>query len=218
MTHTELALTQPDWSRFMTPEGLAEKSGTSRVNFPRMILKELADNAADAGGASLAIIDADTVRIADTGPGIAAVDLADVFSIKRPLVSTKHWRMGRRGALGNGLRAAMGGLYVLGGRLQVSSRGTTSTVHLNEQGDTVVERVGPSDNDGTEIIVTCRSIASEHLSSAPDICTNASAMFLWLPLAVANIMQFVPKTEASRSCSAQRRCQKSPNCMMLQGA
>jgi hypothetical protein len=28
MTHTELVLTQPDWTRFLTPEGLAEKAGT----------------------------------------------------------------------------------------------------------------------------------------------------------------------------------------------
>jgi hypothetical protein len=63
MTHTELALTQPDWTRFMTPEGLAEKSGTSRANFPRMILKELADNAADAGGSVLDVLDTDTVVI-----------------------------------------------------------------------------------------------------------------------------------------------------------
>ncbi len=93
MTHPELALTQTDWTRFLTPEALAEKAGTSRANFPRMTLKELADKAADAGGAFLEVIDVDTVVIADTGQGIAACDLAGVFSIKRPLVSTKHWRI-----------------------------------------------------------------------------------------------------------------------------
>ncbi len=59
-----------------------------------MIFKELADNAADAGGASLVVIDADTVVIADAGPGIAPEELASVFSTKRPLVSTKHWSTG----------------------------------------------------------------------------------------------------------------------------
>ncbi|MCP5088598.1 MAG: sensor histidine kinase [Rhodobacteraceae bacterium] len=161
MKHTELTLTQPDWTRFLSPDGLAEKAGTSRANFPKMILKDLADNAADAGGATLWVIDADTVEIADDGSGIAPEGLAEVFSIKRPLVSTKHWRMGKRGALGNGLRAVMGGLYVLGGQLQVSSQGTTSAIHLNEQGDTVVERLGPADNTGTEITVFCPDIAAD---------------------------------------------------------
>lgn len=160
MRRIELALTQPDWARFMSPEGLAEKAGTGRANFPRMILKELADNAADAGGAWLRVLGPDEVMIGDTGPGMAAADLADMFSIKRPLVSTKHWRMGRRGALGNGLRAVMGGLYLLRGCLIVTSRGVESRVRLNHQGDTVVESEGAEFSPGTQISVFCPGISA----------------------------------------------------------
>ncbi len=40
-----MILTQPDWTRFLTPEGLAEKCGVPRHQFLQMILKELVHNA-----------------------------------------------------------------------------------------------------------------------------------------------------------------------------
>jgi len=102
-----ISLTQEDWKRFMTPEGLSEKAGVPKGHFRKMIIKELIDNACDVGGGRLIFIHNNVLEFHDDGPGIPLKAL----SIKRPLVSSKHWRLGERGALGNGLRAVMGALY-----------------------------------------------------------------------------------------------------------
>ena len=44
-----LTVEQQDWMRFLTSEGLAEKAGCPKSMFPKMIVKEFADNAADIG-------------------------------------------------------------------------------------------------------------------------------------------------------------------------
>ena len=88
-----------------------------------MILKELVDNAMDTGTpVTSELVDDDTVVVADEGDG---VDLT-AFSIKRPLQSSKHWRTGKRGALGNGMRAVMGAVYHFNGTLDVTTGGVTT--------------------------------------------------------------------------------------------
>ena len=87
---TKLTLTQPDWTRFMDPNGLAEKAGVPENLFTAMILKELTDNAADIGGASLTFTTNDTFIISDSGAGVPV----EALSIKRPLTSSKHWGLG----------------------------------------------------------------------------------------------------------------------------
>jgi hypothetical protein len=150
-----MTLVQEDWTRFLTPEGLAEKSGVPRSNFCFMILKELTDNACDTGGATIVAHGDDNVIITDTGPG---VDL-DAFSIKRPMVSSKHWRTGKRGALGNGLRAVMGALYCLDGYLDVETLGSVTRLRMTDNGDVTHEQLGSSDRNGTRLNVHCPCIA-----------------------------------------------------------
>ena len=57
--------------------------------------------------------------VEDDGPGIAGepADIARLFSIRRPLVSSKLLRLPTRGALGNGLRVVAGAVLASGGRL-----------------------------------------------------------------------------------------------------
>jgi DNA topoisomerase VI subunit B len=107
-----LTLTQEDWKRYMTPEGLSEKAGVPQSRFRELIVKELIDNACDIGGGRMFSKGDDILEVHDNGSGVPL----EALSIKRPLVSSKHWRRGERGALGNGLRVVMGALYCLGGQ------------------------------------------------------------------------------------------------------
>lgn len=152
-----LTLTQQDWTRFLTPEGLAEKSGVPSHAFRKMILKEFVDNAMDTG--SPVTVDSngdDCVVISDQGDGINL----DAYDIKRPLQSSKHWRTGKRGALGNGLRAAMGALYCLDGYLDVETRGSHTRLRVATSGDVQREVLGASDWVGTRLTVHCPEIAT----------------------------------------------------------
>ena len=109
-----LTVEQQDWMRFLTSEGLAEKAGCPKSMFPKMIVKEFADNAADIGGYNYKIDLIDQViAIKNGGEGISPDEVRRIFSIQRPLRSSKHWRRGERGALGNGIRAALAGCRII---------------------------------------------------------------------------------------------------------
>ena len=46
-----LQFVRADWSLFRTVEGLQQKAGVAKIKISRLVLKELADNALDAGAA-----------------------------------------------------------------------------------------------------------------------------------------------------------------------
>lgn len=149
-----ISLTQEDWKRFMTPEGLSEKAGVPKGQFRKMIIKELIDNACDVGGGRLIFIHNNVLEFHDDGPGIPLKAL----SIKRPLVSSKHWRLGERGALGNGLRAVMGALYCLNGHLVVHTQGKATKVLVGDDGETIYIDQGTTlDN---KVQVYCQGIGN----------------------------------------------------------
>ncbi|PWE52405.1 hypothetical protein DEM27_31150 [Metarhizobium album] len=106
----------------------------------RLVLKELVDNALDAGGDSMIGQKGETYFIVDTGPGIdgGPQDIARMFSINRPMVSSKLWRLPKRGALGNGLRVVAGAVLSSGGRLVVTTRNTRHVLTPREDGGTDV--------------------------------------------------------------------------------
>ena len=95
------------------------------------MLKELADNGLDTG--------AEVKRrrsspsggyfVEDDGPGIDGTpeDIARLFCINRPMVSTKLLRLPTRGALGNGLRVVAGAVLASGGTLVVITRNRASS-------------------------------------------------------------------------------------------
>jgi hypothetical protein len=104
------------------------------------VLKELADNALDTGG---------TVRVGqlghggwyveDDGPGIAGnpAAIARLFSIRRPLVSSKLLRLPTRGAMGNGLRVVAGAVLASDGRLVLETGGRRHDLRPQDNGDTL---------------------------------------------------------------------------------
>ncbi|NKW71793.1 hypothetical protein HGD85_02170 [Rhodobacteraceae bacterium R_SAG10] len=85
-----LTIEQQDWQRFLTRDGLSEKAGCSPDQFPRMVVKEFADNAADIGGFRYEIDRSmNTLSIINSGAGLSTEEIKKYFSIKRPLMSSK---------------------------------------------------------------------------------------------------------------------------------
>src|SRR4051812_33874509 len=111
----ELMYTREDWTLFRTLATLGQKAGVATATIPALVAKELADNALDAtGGCRVGLLGKDGFFVEDDGgedgggiPGDDAA-VAALFSISRPLTSSKLLRMPTRGALGNGLRVVAG--------------------------------------------------------------------------------------------------------------
>ena len=107
---------RPDWVLFRSMDTLDQKAGVSKHRLRRLVIKELVDNALDAG-ADVRLWQKDNAGrpryfVQDNGPGMGSPeDVARLFSINRPLVSSKLWRLPQRGALGNGLRSLSAPLW-----------------------------------------------------------------------------------------------------------
>src|SRR5262245_44124211 len=119
-----LKFEREDWALFRTVEGLQQKAGVPKNKLIRLVLKELADNALDEGGQVRVgkLPNGGGYFVEDGGRGIdgSPDEIARLFSISRPLVSTKLLRLPTRGALGNGLRVVAGAVLASDGTLTVS--------------------------------------------------------------------------------------------------
>lgn len=146
-----------DASLFLHPDRLSQKAGAPKAHLRRMALKELVDNALDAAPtATIEEVDPDTFIIQDDGPGIDPDRVVDLFSVTRPMMSTKLIRRPTRGAVGNGLRVATGAAFASGGGLVVESRGARQALDFDRvTGETVVTGAEASTvTAGTRITVT----------------------------------------------------------------
>ena len=145
-----------DWKLFCSLETLGQKAGVPRELLALLVVKELVDNALDAtGNCDFERLPGDAAAfvVADHGPGIPGSDeeIAGLFSVARPLVSSKLLRLPTRGALGNGLRVVSGAVLASSGSLTVSTRGRTLKLLPQEDGTTTAELVGPYTKRGTRI-------------------------------------------------------------------
>ena len=112
-------------------------------NLRRLMLKELTDNGPDNAGAQVRIGKHNGgYFIEDDGSGIDGTpeDIARLFSIARPLVSTKLLRLPTRGALGNGLRVVAGAVLASDGSLAVITRDRRIELRPERDGTTTVVR------------------------------------------------------------------------------
>src|SRR5271170_3965018 len=91
--------------------------------------------------------------VEDDGPGIPGSDedVASLFSIARPLTSSKLVRLPTRGALGNGLRVVAGAVLGSGGTLRVSTRGRSLCLVPQDSGITTSKRIGSWARLGTRV-------------------------------------------------------------------
>ena len=102
-----------DWTMFRSVDGLQQKAGVPAAQLRRLVLKELADNALDAGGkvdVGLTPGDPDRFFVKDDGPGLDGTpeEIAELFSIARPMRSTKLLRRPAPIRKGSGRTAALG--------------------------------------------------------------------------------------------------------------
>ena len=146
--------TREDWTKFRSLGELPRAAGVPVAELKKLVAKELADNALDASGACRVGLSADgAFWVEDDGPGISGTpgEIADLFSIKRPLTSSKQLRLPTRGALGNGLRVVSGYALAMGGTLTVCTSGRTLELTPQNDGGTRVASEYPSDRTGTSI-------------------------------------------------------------------
>jgi hypothetical protein len=152
-----LKFEREDWTDFRTVEGLQRKAGVSKDKLSRLVLKELADNALDSGADKVGVHGSDGAYvITDNGPGIDETPkgIARLFSINRPMVSTKRLRLPTRGALGNGLRVVAGAVLASEGSLTVTTRNRRIVLHPEQDGGTTVVSVEPVKCVGTKVEIT----------------------------------------------------------------
>ncbi|RUL81412.1 hypothetical protein [Tautonia sociabilis] len=145
-----------DWTLFRTLETLGQKAGVPPWKLAALVAKELTDNALDEKAACrVGLLDGNGFFVEDDGEGIGGTDdeIAELFSISRPLRSSKLLRRPTRGALGNGLRVVTGAVYATGGTLDVATRHRILRLLPQDDGTTRVERVGPYDGPGTRVEV-----------------------------------------------------------------
>jgi hypothetical protein len=139
-----LKFERSDWTLFRTVEGLAQKAGVPVTRLRRLVLKELGDNAFDAGAAVRAgRINGSKFFVEDDGHGFdgSPQQIAALFSINRPLRSTKLLRRPMRGALGNGLRIVAGAVLASSGSLTVISNRRRMVLQPQPDGSTAVVKV-----------------------------------------------------------------------------
>jgi C4-dicarboxylate-specific signal transduction histidine kinase len=155
---------QQDWALFTSPNTLPQQAGVPLRHIRRLVLKELADNGLDMvrhlGPAGEVTIQKDgpcTFTVRDNGPGLDGTpeQIAYLFSLNRPMSSSKRWRRPTRGAVGNGLRVVTGSVISAGGRIIVCTGNRRITLRPRiEDGSTEVEKVEAIDFPvGTAITV-----------------------------------------------------------------
>jgi hypothetical protein len=155
---------QQDWSLFTSPNTLPQVAGVPLRHIRRLVLKELADNPLDIfghhglrGEVSIHKDGPHTYTIRDHGPGLDGTpeQIAFLFSLNRPMSSSKRWRRPTRGAIGNGLRVVTGSVISAGGRIIVCTGHRRITLRPRiEDGSTEVEKVEAIDFPvGTAITV-----------------------------------------------------------------
>jgi Histidine kinase-, DNA gyrase B-, and HSP90-like ATPase len=133
-----LKFQRPDWSLFRTIDGLQQKAGVPKARLRRLVLKELADNGLDAGAKVRVGESGDGYFVEDDGSGVNPDDVARLFSVARPMVSSKLWRLPTRGALGNGLRVVAGAVLASRGKLTVITRNRRLDLRPEHDGSTTV--------------------------------------------------------------------------------
>ena len=141
-----------DWKLFRNIETLCQKAGVSKEVIPRLVIKELVDNALDTDTeCNFGLLAGNGFFVEDRGNGIDPARLGEYFSINRPMITTKLLRLPTRGALGNGLRVVVGAVIATGGKILVCTQGGQYGIHNQENGTSTITKISRYDQPGTRI-------------------------------------------------------------------
>jgi hypothetical protein len=173
----DLKFEREDWSLFRTVEGLQQKAGVAKNELFRLVLKELVDNGLDEGAeVRVGSLPNGGYFIEDDAHGIAGTpeEVAQLFSIARPMISTKLLRLPTRGALGNGLRVVAGAVLASQGSLTVITRNHRTVLR--------------PERDGTTTVVSAKAVKFQagtrvEIRLGPAIPNDGDALF-WAKIAV----------------------------------
>jgi hypothetical protein len=151
-----------DWQLFIDPATLPQKAGCQPDDLPALVLKELVDNALDAGARVTLDHDGAQWIVSDDGPGIGPQQVPELFAVNRPLRSSKLKRLPTRGMLGNGLRVVMAWAR----ELTVETRGVRLTLALDDAtGHTTVKRCERiAETPGLTVIVPSDDADADYLA------------------------------------------------------
>ncbi len=156
-----------DWTLYRTLEGLQQVTGVGTGQFLKLAAKELTDNALDASpSCRVGLLEDNGFYIEDDGDGIPGNDeaIAYLFSIKRPLRSTKLYRMPSRGALGMGLKFVTGLVLAAEGTLKVMTRARSLQLFPQyETGKTHFKRLGNDYTAGTRIEISIPGYKTDNI-------------------------------------------------------
>lgn len=167
---------------FRTVEGLQQKAGVTADRLRRLVLKELCDNGLDTGTKTRAgqIDDDGRFFVEDDGPGLdgSPEEIAELFSIRRPMRSTKLLRKPQRGALGNGLRVVAGAVLASEGTLAVVTRNRRIELQPKADGSTGVASVKKVDHPlGTRVEVGFGAALPDDDDNYPLVWAQKAMMF-----------------------------------------
>lgn len=143
-----------DWTLFRNTGTLGQKAGVPLHKLAGLVVKELCDNALDTGTkVSVTQDDEGWIFVDNEGPGMGldAVAIANIFSIRRPLTSSKLIRVPSRGALGNGLRVVSGAVLASRGELYVETDGIRYVLTPQDSGETTVTTATALRTQGTRV-------------------------------------------------------------------
>ena len=135
----------------------------------RLVLKELADNALDEDPFAEVGAFKGGYFVQDQGTGIdgSPEDIARLYSIERPMVSTKLGRKPLRGALGNGLRVVAGAVLVSNGTLVVYTRDKRLVLRPQDDGTTAVKATEVDFPTGTRVEISFGPVLPEDEDDDP---------------------------------------------------
>jgi hypothetical protein len=157
-----MEFTREDWEQFRTIDELSMKAGVPSWKLGAHLPKELVDNALDASGwCDIGEVGDRGFYVQNSGEGIDLARVADLFSFKRPHMSSKFWRRPSRGLLGNALRVVAGTVYATNGKLRVYTSGQAMNLIPHADGTTEVQVTGEYKGDGTRVEVQLGSDAGQ---------------------------------------------------------
>jgi hypothetical protein len=144
-----------DWKLFRNLDTLCQKAGVNVNSIPRLVVKELVDNALDVSKCELdRLYKQNGFYVRDFGKGLSEEQIKSLFSINRPMITSKLLRLPSRGALGNGLRVVAGAVVSTNGSMFVETKGKRYEVVFDTNGIAQPKEISYSDIlDGTRVEV-----------------------------------------------------------------